>query len=129
MRKLILIGAATVAAVACSSGADMIGEILDSGVPDAGAQPGGVLVDCDLVLPSGTKYAIVPVANPRTAVVEYCVDEPPLGGISNHTLFFSQELSRLATCVAQSENYYVGNNLYIGCGTDTPTWDSIRVYE
>lgn len=35
-------------AIACSTGADMMGEILDSGVPDAGAQPGdGYEVPCD----------------------------------------------------------------------------------
>lgn len=40
MKKLILVGGLVVVAIACSSGADMLGEILDSGVPDAGAQPG-----------------------------------------------------------------------------------------
>ena len=30
----------TLIAIACASGADMMGEVLDSGVPDAGAQPG-----------------------------------------------------------------------------------------
>jgi len=48
MKKL---GWATVLAlvvIACSTGADVVGEILDSGVPDAGAQPGdGYEVPCD----------------------------------------------------------------------------------
>ena len=50
MRKLILTGALALAALACSSGADIIGEMLDSGVPDAGAQPGEVIVACDVEL-------------------------------------------------------------------------------
>ena len=40
MRKLVLIGAIAAVAFACGTGADMVGEILDAGVPDAGAQPG-----------------------------------------------------------------------------------------
>ncbi len=39
MRKLFLMVGIVVVAIACSSAGDMIGEILDSGVPDAGAQP------------------------------------------------------------------------------------------
>jgi hypothetical protein len=40
MKKLGWMVALVVVAVACGSGADMMGEIMDSGVPDAGAQPG-----------------------------------------------------------------------------------------
>jgi len=40
MRKLILMFGLAVVAIACATGADMMGEILDSGVPDAGADPG-----------------------------------------------------------------------------------------
>jgi len=40
MRKLGLMVALTLAAIACSTGADMVGEMMDSGVPDAGAQGG-----------------------------------------------------------------------------------------
>jgi hypothetical protein len=40
MKKLGWMVALVVIAVACGSGADMMGEIMDSGVPDAGAQPG-----------------------------------------------------------------------------------------
>jgi hypothetical protein len=40
MKKLgTMVGLALVA-IACAGGADMMGEVLDSGVPDAGAQPG-----------------------------------------------------------------------------------------
>lgn len=39
MRKMIWIGMLTLAVIACGTGADMMGEIMDSGVPDAGAQP------------------------------------------------------------------------------------------
>lgn len=39
MRKLTLISGLALAAIACATGADMVGEIMDSGVPDAGAQP------------------------------------------------------------------------------------------
>ena len=39
MRKFMVMAGLVVVAVACSSGADMIGEMLDAGVPDAGAQP------------------------------------------------------------------------------------------
>ena len=49
--------------------------------------------------------------------------------ISNHTLGFTAEVSALATCVAVTENFYTGSDLYIVCGRDTSTWDSIRVYE
>ena len=42
MKKLILVVGLVAAAVACGTGADMMGEILDSGVPDAGAQVPGV---------------------------------------------------------------------------------------
>ena len=38
MKKLGWITVLALAAIACSSGADMIGEMMDSGVPDAGAQ-------------------------------------------------------------------------------------------
>jgi len=40
MKKLILMVGLVVVAFACGTGADMMGEIMDSGVPDAGAQPG-----------------------------------------------------------------------------------------
>jgi hypothetical protein len=39
MRKLILMVGLVAVAIACGSAADMVGEIMDSGVPDAGAQP------------------------------------------------------------------------------------------
>jgi hypothetical protein len=44
MRQLVLMVGLVVVAIACATGADMMGEILDSGVPDAGAQ--GCLSDC-----------------------------------------------------------------------------------
>ncbi len=48
MQRLGWMVALVVIAVACGSGADMMGEIMDSGVPDAGAQPGdGYEVPCD----------------------------------------------------------------------------------
>ena len=48
MRKLGLVFGLTVVAIACATGADMMGEIMDSGVPDAGAQPGDAYeVPCD----------------------------------------------------------------------------------
>ncbi len=40
MRKLVWIVGLTAVAVACGTAGDMVGEMLDSGVPDAGAQPG-----------------------------------------------------------------------------------------
>ena len=40
MRKFGLMVAVALAAVACATGADMVVEMMDSGVPDAGAQPG-----------------------------------------------------------------------------------------
>ena len=40
MRRFIVMVGLVVVGVACGSGADMLGEILDSGVPDAGADPG-----------------------------------------------------------------------------------------
>jgi hypothetical protein len=40
MRKLVLMVGLVVVAIACATGADMVGEMMDSGVPDAGAQPG-----------------------------------------------------------------------------------------
>ena len=48
MRKPILMVGLVVVAIACSSAGDMIGEILDSGVPDAGAQQGELVVPCDI---------------------------------------------------------------------------------
>ena len=39
MRKWIVGVGLVVVAVACGTGADMVGEMLDGGVPDAGAQP------------------------------------------------------------------------------------------
>ena len=41
MRKVGLVFALVVVVFACSSGSDMLGEILDSGVPDAGAESPG----------------------------------------------------------------------------------------
>ena len=49
MRKLISIGVLTVAVIACSAGLDTMGEIMDAGIPDAGAQPGELIVPCDVV--------------------------------------------------------------------------------
>ncbi len=50
MRKPILMVVLVVVAVACGTGADMMGEILDAGVPDAGAQGSdGVEIVCDQV--------------------------------------------------------------------------------
>jgi hypothetical protein len=40
MKKLILVVGLTAVAIACGSAADMMGEIMDAGVPDAGADPG-----------------------------------------------------------------------------------------
>jgi hypothetical protein len=40
MRKLFWMVGLVVVAVACGTAGDMVGEMLDSGVPDAGAQPG-----------------------------------------------------------------------------------------
>ena len=48
MQRLGWMVALTVVAVACGTAGDMMGEIMDSGVPDAGAQPGsGYEVPCD----------------------------------------------------------------------------------
>jgi hypothetical protein len=41
MKRIGLVFGLTVAAIACATGADMMGEILDSGVPDAGAETPG----------------------------------------------------------------------------------------
>jgi len=48
MQRLILIGAIAAVAFACGTGADMIGEMLDAGVPDAGAQLGELRLECDI---------------------------------------------------------------------------------
>jgi hypothetical protein len=40
MRKFGLMVGLALFAIACATGADMVGEMMDSGVPDAGAQPG-----------------------------------------------------------------------------------------
>ena len=48
MQRLGWMMALVVAAIACSTGADMVGEMLDAGVPDAGAQPGEIILQCDI---------------------------------------------------------------------------------
>jgi len=47
MRKLILMVGLIVVGIACG---DAVNEMLDSGVPDAGAQPGELIVSCDVEL-------------------------------------------------------------------------------
>jgi hypothetical protein len=48
-----------VVAVACGTGADMMGEIMDSGVPDAGAQPdGGVQLGDGYEVPCDEKQVV-----------------------------------------------------------------------
>lgn len=58
MKRIGLVIGLAVAAIACATGADMVGEMMDSGVPDAGAQgdggadgsgtiPPGVVIQCD----------------------------------------------------------------------------------
>ena len=68
MRKVGLVVGLTLAAIACATGADMVSEMMDSGVPDAGAQPG---VDGKFVGYTEEAYSLSPRQDPDTGSDEY----------------------------------------------------------
>jgi hypothetical protein len=59
MRKLILMVGLIVVGVACG---DAVSEMLDAGVPDAGAQPNVLTPECDTTV-DGVNYAVVPASD------------------------------------------------------------------
>jgi hypothetical protein len=74
MRKLVLTGGLVVVAFACGTGADMMGEILDSGVPDAGAQ------DTPATCNKGegsSRWAEFPMSNPGQTEITVCYAARP----------------------------------------------------
>jgi hypothetical protein len=78
MRKLVLVGGLVVVAFACGTGADMVGEILDSGVPDAGAQD--TPASCNKGEGS-SRWAEFSISNPGQTEVTICyAARPELGG-------------------------------------------------
>ena len=87
MQRLGWMVALVVIAVACSTGVDMMGEIMDSGVPDAGAQPGELIAQCDVVFENANSTAPVFFAEVAASeltgpfVAQACTDAE--GGIPN----------------------------------------------
>ncbi len=77
MRKLILMVGLVVVAIACGTGADMMGEIMDSGVPDAGAQPGALRVECDIPEGGNSKVALVAASELPGVFNAYLCTEAP----------------------------------------------------
>ena len=142
MRKVGLMVGLALVAIACATGADMVGEMMDSGVPDAGAQPGDGRqahpVTCDrervvtrtdtyegtrtLLLVTTTKYALVDVPNVQDVGIERC-DRigsdysgvwgcPPGGGITEYEC--TGQVSKPCS-FAWGAGYHMGDTVVVDC--------------
>jgi hypothetical protein len=132
MKKVILMGALAVVAIACGSAGEMIGEMLDSGVPDAGAQPGELMVQCDVV---DGNFAFAEVAGPELPgpFIAYLCTEAE-GGIPNTGGGGENET---ATCITSPPevmadgryrfNCTRGNASYSGSNISVPEPHYVRI--